>query len=231
VQRDLLYSLTATGVPVVVVLTSGSALAFDDSRARAVIEAWYPGEEGGTAIAETLAGDNNPAGRLPVTFYASDDQLPPFDEYAMSDRTYRYFRGTPRYGFGFGLSYSTFRYRDLVMPSGPVRTSDSLIVAVNVTNLGKRAGDEVVQLYLSQPRSAVTPLHTLGGFARVRLAPGETKRVTLRVASRTLAAVNAKGERVVAPGTYGVFVGGAQPGSSGVHGSFTMRGAPVVLPR
>ena len=116
-----------------------------------MIEAWYPGEEGGTAIAETLAGDNNPAGRLPVTFYASDDQLPPFDEYAMSDRTYRYFRGTPRYGFGFGLSYSTFRYRDLVMPTGPVRTSDSLIVAVNVTNLGKRAGDEVVQLYLSQP--------------------------------------------------------------------------------
>ena len=212
-------------------LTSGSALAFDDSRVRALIQAWYPGEEGGTAIAETLAGDNNPAGRLPVTFYASDDQLPPFDEYAMSDRTYRYFRGTPRFGFGFGLSYSAFRYRDLEMPSAPLRTSDSLIVAVNVTNLGKRAGDEVVQLYLSQPRSAVTPLHTLGAFARMRIAPGETKRVTLRVAPRTLGAVNAKGERVVAPGTYGVFVGGAQPGSGGVRGSFTMRGAPVVLPR
>ena len=231
VQRDLLYSLSATGVPIVVVLTSGSALAFDDNRVAAVIEAWYPGEEGGTAIAETLAGDNNPAGRLPITFYASDDQLPPFDEYAMADRTYRYFRGTPRYGFGFGLSYSTFHYGRLSVPSASVRAGDSVTISVSVTNQGKRAGDEVVQLYLTQPRSAVTPAHTLAGFARVHLPAGSTRRVTLRVAPRTLAVVNEKGDHVIVPGAYGVSVGGAQPGVAGVRGSFTIRGSPVVLPR
>lgn len=230
VQRDLLDTLSSTGVPVVVVLTSGSALAFDDSRVGAVVEAWYSGEEGGTAIAETLAGDNNPAGRLPLTFYASNDQLPPFDEYAMTNRTYRYFRGRPQYGFGFGLSYSTFRYGHLSMPSSSVRAGDSVTVSVSVTNRGQRAGDEVVQLYLTQPRSAVTPTHTLAAFARVHLRPGSTERVTLRVAPRTLAVVNEKGDRVIVPGVYEVSVGGSQPGPGGVRGSFTVRGSPVVLP-
>jgi beta-glucosidase len=216
----------------VVVLTSGSAVALDDSRARALIEAWYSGEEGGTAIAETLAGDNNPAGRLPVTFYASDDQLPPFDDYTMSDRTYRYFRGVPQYGFGFGLSYSTFRYSKLAA-SPMVRAGDSVIVAVNVTNQGKRAGDEVVQLYISPPQSAVAPIHALAAFARVHLAPGESRRVTLRVDPRSLAVVNERGERVITPGTFALWAGGAQPGAAlgGVRGSFTIRGAPAVMPR
>ena len=232
-QRDLLYALSGTGVPVVVVLTSGSALALDETRARALLQAWYPGEEGGTAIAETLAGDNNPAGRLPVTFYASDDQLPPFDDYAMADRTYRYFRGTPRYGFGFGLSYTSFRYSKLSVPAHAVRAGDSVTVSVSVTNTGKRAGDEVVELYLTQPQGALTPKHILAGFARIHLAAGETRRVVIGVAPRTMAAINEEGDRVVKPGSYTVSVGGAQPGvvSGGVRGTFTIRGAPVALPR
>ncbi|HYD53611.1 MAG TPA: glycoside hydrolase family 3 C-terminal domain-containing protein [Gemmatimonadaceae bacterium] len=233
VQRALLDALAATRVPVVLVLTSGSALAVDTSSARAIVQAWYPGEEGGTAIAETLAGDVNPAGRLPVTFYASVDQLPPFEDYAMARRTYRYLADAPLYGFGFGLSYARFGYGGLGLPRDAVRAGDSVTVEVDVTNTSRRAGDEVVQVYLTPPRDALAPRHLLAAFARVHLAPGATRRVTLRIAPRTLAQVNAAGERVIVPGDYRVAVGGAQPGASaaGVDGSFTVRGPAMVLPR
>jgi beta-glucosidase len=212
-QRDLLQALKAAGKPLVIVLTSGSALAVPDEHqsANAVIEAWYPGEEGGTAIAQTLAGDNNPAGRLPLTFYASTDQLPPFEEYAMANRTYRYFGGKPLYGFGYGLSYSQFQYSNLRLSSAAVRAGDPVTVEVDVKNVSERAGDEVVQVYLTQPKAAVTPLRTLAGFTRIHVEPGKTAHVGIQIDPRTLGQVNEKGERVVLPGTYGVAIGGAQP--------------------
>jgi beta-glucosidase len=213
VQRDLLGALQATGTPLVIVLTSGSALAVPDEHqfARAILEAWYPGEEGGTAIAETLAGDNNPAGRLPLTFYASVEQLPRFEEYSMANRTYRYFAGKPLYGFGYGLSYSQFQYGNARVSSPSLKAGDPVTVEVDVKNVSGRAGDEVVQLYLTQPKAPLTPLRTLGGFARVHVEAGATAHVAIRVDPRTLGQVNEKGERVVLPGTYAVAVGGAQP--------------------
>jgi beta-glucosidase len=234
VQRELLDALAATRVPVVLVLTSGSALAVDTSRARAIVQAWYGGEEGGSAIAETLYGDVSPAGRLPVTFYASTDQLPPFEDYAMAGRTYRYFTGTPLYAFGYGLSYARFTYARLATPTAPVRAGDSVTVSVDVTNTNRRASDEVVQVYLEPPsQGTITPRRTLAAFARVPIAPGAARHVVLRIAPRTLAQVNERGERVIVPGDYGVFVGGAQPGAStaGVRGTFTIQGTAVTLPR
>ena len=228
VQRELLRALKAAGKPIVVVLTSGSALAVPEEHelARAVLEAWYPGEEGGTAIAETLAGDNNPAGRLPLTFYASSDQLPPFEEYSLANRTYRYFTGKPLYGFGFGLSYSRFEYSGLKLPSGAVKAGDAVTVEVDVKNGHGPAGDEVVEVYLSQPKGALTPLRTLAGFTRVQVAPGQTEHVTVRIDPRTLGQVDEKGERAVQPGTYTVSVGGAQPAEfpGAVTGSFEVTG-------
>ncbi len=232
-QRELLAALKATGRPVVLVLTSGSALAVDPQQADAILEAWYPGEEGGKAIAETLAGDNNPAGRLPVTFYASVDQLPPFEDYSMANRTYRYFRGKPWHGFGYGLSYSKFAYSGLKLPAQPVAAGDSVLVEVDVRNVSQRAGDEVAELYLTQPKQALTPIRTLGAFARVHLAPGQTVHVALPISARTLGQVNEKGERVIVPGEYQVSVGGTQPGESegGVAGTFTVSGSARTLPR
>ena len=231
-QRELLAALKATGKPVVLVLTSGSALAVDEQQANAIIQAWYAGEEGGTAIAETLAGDNNPAGRLPLTFYASVDQLPPFEAYSMKDRTYRYFTGKPWRGFGFGLSYSKFTYA-VKTPAQPVAAGDSVMINVDVKNVSERAGDEVVELYLVQPKQALTPIRTLAGFARLHLEPGQAAHVALPISVRTLGQVDEKGERVIVPGVYQVFVGGTQPGESDgvVTGTFTVSGPAKTLPR
>jgi beta-glucosidase len=152
-QQQLLEALAATGKPLVVVLMSGSALAVNwaQEHAAAVLEAWYPGEGGGTVIAETLAGVNNPGGRLPVTFYASLDQLPPFDDYSMQNRTYRYFQGKPLYGFGYGLSYSTFEYSNLRVSSPQIRAGEDLTVEVDLRNTSKIVGEEVAELYLEFP--------------------------------------------------------------------------------
>ena len=139
--------------------------------ANAILEAWYPGEEGGTAIAETLAGDTNPAGRLPLTFYASLDQLPPFADYSMKNRTYRYFTGKPLYTFGYGLSYTTFTYSDLKAPQ-QVQAGEPVQVEAEVRNTGSVAGDEVVELYLTQPRGFETPIRELAAFTRVHLDAG-----------------------------------------------------------
>jgi beta-glucosidase len=234
VQRDLLQALKATGRPLVIVLTSGSAIAVPDEHqyAAAILAAWYPGEEGGTAIAETLAGDNNPAGRLPLTFYASVDQLPPFAEYSMANRTYRYFGGKPLYGFGYGLSYSQFRYGNARLKSQSLKAGDPVSVEVDVTNTSDRAGDEVVQVYLTQPKTPLTPLRTLGGFARVRIEPGQTAHVRIQVDPRTLGQVNENGERVILPGTYGVAIGGAQPAEfpGAATATFDVTGS-LTLPR
>jgi beta-glucosidase len=212
-QEDLLKALAATGKPLVVALQNGSALAVNwgEEHAAAILEAWYPGEEGGTAIAETLAGDNNPAGRLPLTFYSSLSQIPPFEDYSMRGRTYRYFAGKPLYGFGFGLSYTSFTYNNLRITPLSVRAGDSVNVEGDVQNTGAMAGDEVVELYLMQPRGFETPLRVLAGFKRVHLALGKSAHISLAIDPRSLGQVDQKGHRVIVPGEYTVSLGGAQP--------------------
>ena len=212
-QQQLLQAAKSTGKPLVVVLMNGSALAvtWAQQNADAILEAWYPGDGGSQAIAETLAGFNNPGGRLPVTFYTGIDQLPSFDDYAMSSRTYRYFKGKPLYGFGYGLSYTTFAYENLKLSTTNLHAGDTLTVEADVKNTGTRAGEEVAELYLTPPRTSVSPNLALNGFTRVHLAPGETKHITLTLDPRTLSQVDDKGIRAVTPGSYRVTLGGAQP--------------------
>jgi beta-glucosidase len=189
-QRELLERVAAVGKPTVLVLMSGSAVAVNwaQEHVSAIVEAWYPGQAAGTAIADVLFGDYNPAGRLPVTFYRSTDDLPPFDDYAMKNRTYRFFTGTPLYPFGHGLSYTTFGYKNLRMSASAATGGDTLLVSVDVTNTGSRAGDEVPQLYVRHLGSKVErPRSDLRGYARVTLNPGETKTVSFRVPVSSLA--------------------------------------------
>ena len=221
VQNDLLQSLVATGKPVVLVLLNASALAVNwaSDHVPAIVEAWYPGEEGGTAVADVLFGDYNPAGRLPITFYRSPDGLPPLTDYAMKGRTYRYYPGKPLYPFGFGLSYTQFDYSNLRLPQTVIASQAS--VTVTVRNAGSRAGDEVAELYLrpvpAQGGSRLIapdqpmPRLVLAGFQRVHLNPGESKDVSFSLTPYQLHLVNAKGERTLDPGQWQVFVGGHQP--------------------
>ncbi|MDF2770558.1 MAG: glycoside hydrolase family 3 domain protein [Geminicoccaceae bacterium] len=200
-QQRLLERVVAVGKPTVLVLLNGSALAVNWAHANvpAIVEAWYPGQAGGTAIADVLFGDYNPAGRLPVTFYKSVSDLPPFEEYAMANRTYRFFKGEPLYPFGHGLSYTTFTYANLRTRADSVASGDSIVVEVNVTNSGQRAGDEVVQLYVQHLGSTVErPIRDLRGYSRVRLAPGETRTVTMAFPASSLAYWDAQANRWVA---------------------------------
>jgi beta-glucosidase len=212
-EENLLEAVAATGKPVVLVLASGSALAVNWAKqhVNAMLESWYPGEEGGTAIAQTLSGKNNPAGRLPVTFYTGVEELPPFEDYAMKGRTYRYFEGKPLYPFGYGLSYTTFSYRALRLPRKTIRAGDPLSAEVTVINTGTREGDEVVQLYLSFPNVPGAPLRALRGFKRVHLKPGESQKVRFELKDRDLSMVSEAGEPIIAEGKYLVCIGGGQP--------------------
>jgi beta-glucosidase len=214
-EEDLLKALKATGKPLVVVLMNGSALAVNwaNQNANAILDAWYPGEEGGTAVAETLAGTNNPAGRLPITFYESVEQLPPFEDYSMANRTYRYFKGRPLYQFGYGLSYSSFSYSNLELSTISLNAGDSLEVDADVKDNGCCAGDEVVELYLAFPDVHGAPIRALRGFTRTHLDQGETRHVHFSLSPRDLSLVNEAGDHVVAPGTYRIAVGGGQPGA------------------
>ncbi len=220
-EQDLLEAVAATGKPLVVVLTNGSALGVNWAKdhANAILDAWYPGEEGGAAVAETLSGRNNPAGRLPVTFYKDVSQLPPFEDYSMNGRTYRYFTGTPLYPFGYGLSYTTFSYSGLTVPTAPVMAGSPVVVDATVTNTGKRAGDEVAQLYLSFPDVPGSPLRALRGFRRVHLEAGASQKLHFELQPRDLSMVTEAGEPIVAEGTYAISVGGNQP----------YVGAPVLM--
>jgi beta-glucosidase len=230
-QMDLLQALAATGKPLVVVLMNGSALAVPwvNEHAAAILEAWYPGEEGGAALAATLAGDENPGGRLPVTFYASLDQLPPFENYSMAGRTYRYFPGEPLYGFGYGLSYTTFAYSGIKLSADRIKAGDSLTVEADVTNSGKRRGDEVVELYLRGPQTAGAPLRSLRWFDRVNLQPGEKKHVTVTLDPARLSEVDSAGIRAMQAGEYTLFLGDGQPGhGSGVEARFAITGRQEI---
>jgi beta-glucosidase len=226
-EEALIEALSATGKPLVVVLTNGSALGVNwaNDHANAILEAWYPGEEGGTAVAETLSGVNNPAGRLPVTFYKDIAQLPAFEDYAMKGRTYRYFEGKPLYPFGYGLSYTTFGYKDLKLPGKALAAGEDLHATVTVSNTGKVAGDEVVQLYLKFPSVAGAPNIALRGFQRVHLEAGASQEVSFDLRPRDLSMVTEAGEPVVPAGEFTVSVGGGQPGTGAqtVAGNFKVK--------
>ena len=231
-EEALLEAVAATGKPVVLVLTGGSALAVNwaDKHVNAILDSWYAGEEGGTAVAQTLSGKNNPAGRLPVTFYTGVDQLPPFKDYAMKGRTYRYFEGKPLYPFGYGLSYTTFAYKGLMLPKNAINAGDPVTAEVTVTNAGKVAGDEVAQLYLSFPNVPGAPLRALRGFKRVHLNPGESQTVRFELRDRDLSMVSDAGEPVIPEGSYSVSIGGGQPDTDApaVAGTFQIKGTKTL---
>jgi beta-glucosidase len=211
-QQHLLEAVAATGKPIIVVSLSGSALALTWAKdhAAAVLQAWYPGVEGGAAIARTLAGINNPAGRLPVTFYASTADLPPFTDYALKNRTYRYYIGKPLWGFGYGLSYSYFRYGPVQISAANLAAGQPLTASVAVTNTGALPGDEVVEAYLKTPQPT-GPIHALVGFERTHLESGETRTVSLTLTARALSSVDDQGQRSILPGIYHLTLGAAQP--------------------
>lgn len=240
VQEDLMQAVVATGTPTVLVLLNGSAVAVNwaDANIPAILEAWYPGQAAGAAIADVLFGDYNPAGRLPVTFYRSIEQLPPFEDYSMKERTYKYFTGDPLYPFGHGLSYTTFAYKKLVVP-GSVKAGDPVKLSITVSNTGKRAGEEVVQVYITDRQaSAPVPIRKLAGFRRVHLKAGQSRKISFTIDPRELSLITDDTRRIIEPGIFDVSVGGKQPGFKGnadavttrvLSGQFTVTGNPVEL--
>jgi len=217
VQEKLLDAVSATGKPVIVVLMNGGALSVNKAqeKANAVLLAGYPGQQGGNAVADVLFGDFNPAGRLPVTYYKSIEQVPAFENYDMTGRTYRFFSQEPLYPFGYGLSYTTFSYSDLSVPEKTV-TGEQVKITVKVTNTGKVEGDEVVQLYLTDEKATTPrPVRQLEGFVRITLKPGENKDVEFFLEPRQFSIINKKDKRVIEPGWFTISVGGKQPGFKG----------------
>jgi beta-glucosidase len=210
-QRDLIDKIAALGKSFVVVLTNGSALSFDVSKPNAILDAWYYGEQGGNAVAEALVGDYDPSGRLPITFYQSDADLPAFTDYSMANRTYRYFKGKPLYAFGPGLSYTTFAYDGASLSAPQAGAGDTVRLHVTVRNSGSRAGDEVVEVYAHAMNPPVAmPLEQLVGFQRVSFQPGEKKEIEIPVAVDSLRRWDETGNRyVVDPGAYELRVGPA----------------------
>jgi beta-glucosidase len=232
-QQKLLERLHASGKPVVLVLMNGSAMSVNwaDANLPAIVEAWYPGGEGGQAVAELLAGDFSPAGRLPVTFYKSTDQLPPFSDYDMKGRTYRYFSGEPLYPFGYGLGYTTFAYGRPELGKASVKAGDTVDVSIDVRNSGSRDGDEVVQLYVSRKADGA-PIRALRNFQRIHLKAGETRKLSFKLSAKDMSIVDAKGARVVLPGTVDLWIGGGQPGgarpAAGAAGRVVVSGQKVL---
>ena len=236
-QQELLEALSVTKKPLIVVLTSGSALALNwaQDHAAAVLEAWYPGEEGGRAVADVLSGDYNPAGRLPVTFYKSVAQLPPFTSYGMNGRTYRYFTEQPLYPFGYGLSFSSFNYSGAKITPGEIAPGTVVTASALVTNSSPVAGDEVVELYLSHPGVDGAPIRALVGFERIHLAASASQTVSFTLHDRDLSLVDANGVRRIVPGQVDVWIGGGQPvsgpgqpPSQGVTAKFTITSAATL---
>ncbi|NYE59442.1 beta-glucosidase [Duganella sp. 1224] len=218
-QRQLLERAKALGKPLVVVLMNGSALdlSWAKDNAAAILEAWYPGQAGGLAVANVLTGRADPGGRLPLTFYRGLADLPPFDDYSMRGRTYRYYAGTPVYPFGAGLSYTSFSYTPLRVAPVDGAPENGVVVTTEVSNTGAREGDEVAQLYLAPPAYEGAPRLALRGFQRVTLKAGERRQLTFRLTPRDLSFVNRDGARQLMPGQYQLSVGSGQPGA-GVAG-------------
>ncbi len=219
-QQPLLEQIVALGKPTVLVVIAGSALdlSWAAEHVGAIVEAWYPGETAGLAIADVLFGDVNPGGRLPITFPTSLADVPAFEDYAMKGRTYRYAEREALYPFGFGLSYTRFEYGELSLSSERILTEQSVTVGVTVKNAGTRPGDEVVQLYVKDlEASCDVPVHSLRGFSRVTLAVGESRRVEFQLSPRDFSLIADDGRRVLEPGRFRVSVGGSQPDARSVR--------------
>jgi len=232
-QRRLLAELGKLGKPMIVVLTSGSAVALGDeaNEAQAVLEAWYPGEEGGHALARLLTGAANPSGRSPVTVYRSAADLPAFTDYSMAHRTYRYYDGPVQYPFGFGLSYSRFDYATPKVSTASLRAGGTLVVTAAVRNSGQRDGDAVAELYLVPPRNAGAPRIALQGVQRLHLSAGTRGEVRFVLTPRQLSLADADGKRAVRAGRYRIFVGGAQPADFNSGGAeFEITGEEALDP-
>jgi beta-glucosidase len=236
-NQDALIDAVASANPkTAVVLETNAGVAMPwAARVPAIVEAWYPGVDGGHAVAQLLAGDFSPAGRLPVTFYRSADQLPAFNDYSMANRTYRYFKGDVLYPFGHGLSYTSFRYSKPRLSASSVKAGNKLTVSVDVTNTGARDSDEVVQLYLSHPGVVGAPTRALEGFKRVHVKRGETKTVALTLDERAMSVVDPRGTRRIIPGKVDVWVGGGQPVArpgldmaAGANASFRLTGSKIL---
>ncbi|MCY1722133.1 glycoside hydrolase family 3 C-terminal domain-containing protein [Prolixibacteraceae bacterium Z1-6] len=213
-QRELMRTIEAIGKPIILVLLNGSALAVNwaDENLEAIISAGYPGQEGGNAVADVLFGDYNPAGRLPVTYYKSVEQLPSFEDYNMAGRTYKYFEGDPLYPFGFGLSYTNFEYSNLKVAK-KVKIGEKVSVSINITNTGDKDGEEVVQLYIKdEVASTLRPKIQLEGFKRIFIKAGDSKTVEFELEPRQFSIIGAEDKRVIESGNFIVFVGGGQPG-------------------
>lgn len=234
-QQKLLEAVAAVGKPVILVLLNGSAVAIKEAQkhAAAVIEAWYPGEEGGNAVADVIFGNYNPGGRLPVTFVKSIEDLPDFEDYNMENRTYRFMKKEPLYPFGFGLSYTKFKYSALKLRSSVINPGENIELSFDIENAGNLAGDEVVQIYLRDVEvSTRVPVHQLAGFKRLRLEPGEKKTLSFTIKARQMAVIREDGSCVIEPGDFIVYVGGSQPdelsrrlsGGDILEGKFTVTG-------
>lgn len=239
-QLNLLKAVYETGKPVILVLLNGGPIAINwaADHIPAILTAGYPGQQGGNAIADVLFGDYNPAGRLPVTYYKSVEQLPPFEDYDMEGRTYRYFKQEPLYPFGHGLSYSLFTYSNLQIPE-KVKMDEPVTILVDVTNVGDRDGDEVVQLYITDEKASTPrPVRQLEGFKRIHLKKGETQKVQFTLKQDQLSMINKKNNWVVEPGWFTLCVGGKQPGFSGrtdanttstLTGRFQVTGETILI--
>jgi beta-glucosidase len=236
-QQELLEFVAAAGKPLIVVLTNGSALAVNwaQEHAAAILEAWYPGEEGGAAVADVLSGEYNPGGRLPITFYKSVAQLPPFGSYSMAGRTYRYFTEQPLYPFGYGLSFSSFNYSDAKASQAQVAADGTVTVSVRVTNASSAPSDEVVQLYLAHPGVEGAPIRALTGFQRIHLDAGASKTVEFTLHDRDLSVVDEAGIRRIVPGVVDVWIGGGQPvagpgqpQTKGARATFTITSTAIL---
>lgn len=222
-QNELLKAVKATGKPVILVINAGSALAINWAKENvdAILNVGYPGEEGGNALADIVFGDYNPAGRLPVTYYKSLDDIPPFEDYAMKGRTYRYYKGEPLYPFGFGLSYTKFEYSNLKLPK-QITAGENITISVQVTNIGDMSGDEVVQLYLTDTKASTPrPITQLEGFERIHLKKGENRQVEFTLTPRQLSLINKQTKRVVESGDFVVYLGGEQPNLSSNNSELT----------
>lgn len=212
-QRAFLEKAKALGKPLVVIAMNGSAidLSWAKDNAAAILEAWYPGQSGGLAVGNILSGKVDPGGRLPLTFYKSVNDLPPFNDYGMNGRTYRYFQGAPVFPFGYGLSYTRFTYTQPAIEPVGGAVENGISVSTKITNSGARAGDDVAQLYITPPGFEGAPRLALRGFRRVALQPGESRTVTFTLSPRDLSFVTMAGERALIPGDYRLSIGSGQP--------------------
>jgi len=213
VQTNFLKALKATGKPVIFIMMAGSAVAipWEAENIPAIMDAWYGGQAGGTAVADILFGDYDPSGRLPVTFYRSDGDLPAFEDYSMANRTYRYFKGQPLYPFGFGLSYTSFAYSEVHLSKSIIAKDETVRAEVTVTNTGKHKGDEVVQLYIAHEGIDYAPLQALKGFKRISLSPGQFQKVSFTITSELLKLVDDKGHSIFSPGKVRIIIAGSSP--------------------